>query len=88
VSTDTWADNRAFASAHGLEFPLLSDWPARATAQAFGVLDEGGTARRVTFILDSAGVIRGVIENIEAGAHAAAALALLRELDLEVDGRV
>lgn len=81
MSTDTWADNRDFARANALEFPLLSDWPSRATVEACGVLaEDGATSRRVTFVLDSAGVVRGVIADASPGAHAAEALQVLREV--------
>jgi peroxiredoxin len=83
VSTDTWATNRDFAEANGFEFPLLSDWPARASSVAFGVLgSDGAASRRVTFVFDAAGVIRGVIDDPHAEAHARRALATLRALAL------
>ncbi|MFY7069089.1 redoxin domain-containing protein [Nocardiopsis changdeensis] len=50
----TWSDREAFP------FALLSDfWPHGAVADAYGVLDHGrGTARRATFLIDAAGVVR------------------------------
>jgi mycoredoxin-dependent peroxiredoxin len=60
VSCDAMYTLRAYADAEGIPFDLLSDhWPHGAIAQAFGVFDEqAGCARRGTFVLDSAGMIR------------------------------
>jgi peroxiredoxin len=51
---------RAYADAEGIPFDLLSDhWPHGAIAEAYGVFDKlAGCARRGTFVLDSAGMIR------------------------------
>ncbi|MFN8639353.1 MAG: peroxiredoxin [Dehalococcoidia bacterium] len=74
VSTDTWMVNRQFKAAHRLDFPLLSDWPSGATCEAFGVLGPNGRSRRVTVMLDSAGVVLEVIDGVDATAHAARVL--------------
>jgi mycoredoxin-dependent peroxiredoxin len=60
VSCDAMYTLRAYADAEGIPFDLLSDhWPHGAIAQAFGVFDEqAGCARRGTFVLDSAGLVR------------------------------
>jgi peroxiredoxin len=60
VSCDAMFTLRAYADAEGIAFDLLSDhWPHGAIARAFGVFDnEAGYARRGTFVLDSAGVIK------------------------------
>ena len=60
VSCDAMYTLRAYADAEGIPFDLLSDhWPHGAIAQAYGVFDEeAGCARRGTFVLDSAGLIR------------------------------
>jgi peroxiredoxin len=60
VSCDAMYTLRAYADAEGLPFDLLSDhWPHGAIARAYGVFDEqSGCARRGTFVLDSAGLIR------------------------------
>lgn len=54
----------AFASKHGLEFPLLCDY-TRGTVRAYGVLLENfaglegyAVAQRSVFVLDAEGVIR------------------------------
>jgi mycoredoxin-dependent peroxiredoxin len=60
VSCDAMYTLRAYADVEGIPFDLLSDhWPHGAIAQAYGVFDEGsGCARRGTFVLDPAGLIR------------------------------
>jgi alkyl hydroperoxide reductase subunit AhpC len=46
----------------GVAFPVLADTSHRL-ARAFGVLTEGGTPLRATFILDPAGLVRHVLIN-------------------------
>lgn len=60
VSVDsTWA-NLAFRQQMKLDFPLLSD-SKKEYSRALGVLDENsGFARRVTFVIDDAGIIRHI----------------------------
>jgi peroxiredoxin len=60
VSCDAMYTLRAYADAERITFDLLSDhWPHGAIAQAYGVFDEeSGCARRGTFVLDSAGMIK------------------------------
>jgi mycoredoxin-dependent peroxiredoxin len=60
VSCDAMYTLRAYAEAEGLPFDLLSDhWPHGAIARAYGVFDEqSGCARRGTFVLDPAGLVR------------------------------
>jgi peroxiredoxin len=60
VSCDAMYTLRAYADAERITFDLLSDhWPLGAISQAYGVFDEeSGCARRGTFVLDSAGMIK------------------------------
>ena len=60
VSVDsTWA-NLAFRQQMKLDFPLLSDSKKDYT-RALGILDENsGMARRVTFVIDDAGILRHI----------------------------
>jgi glutaredoxin-dependent peroxiredoxin len=64
VSVDSPFANAAFASRHGLEFPLLSDF-TRGTINTYGILLENfagiegyNVAQRSVFVLDADGVIR------------------------------
>ncbi|WP_147796322.1 redoxin domain-containing protein [Cellulomonas sp. Y8] len=65
VSCDPAPSLRAWAEQDGYTFPLLSDfWPHGAAARAYGVLDEvDGYARRGSFLLDAAGVLRWSVES-------------------------
>ncbi len=62
VSVDSIESHRAWAQElGGIDYPLLSDVD-RAVSTAFGVLDQqAGVARRVTFIIDPAGVVAYVV---------------------------
>ena len=58
ISVDNHYANDRFARAHGLNFPLLSDFD-RATSRAYGVLDDQrGYSRRALFLVDKQGVVR------------------------------
>ena len=62
VSVDGPYALRAFASAHGLAFPLLSDFH-RETIRLYGLEDDNflglrGVSRRAVFVIDPEGVIR------------------------------
>ena len=60
VSIDHKYTLRAFAESEDYTFPLLADfWPHGAVAQLYGVfVEEKGAAKRGTFIIDRAGVVR------------------------------
>lgn len=65
VSVDSKFAQRAYAEHEGYGFDLLADfWPHGAVAGAYGVFDaESGMAKRGTFILDAAGIVRYVVVN-------------------------
>lgn len=80
ISGDSPFCHEAFARAHTIAFPLLSD-VHRATMRAYGVLDEDrNVAYRSTFIIDRDGVLRwgqaGDRQMVRDGAE------ILRVLDL------
>lgn len=64
ISVDAPAANKAFATANGLTFPLLSDYSREVIARYdvvqpdFGGLPGLVTARRAVFVLDKEGTIR------------------------------
>lgn len=59
ISVDSVYSHRAFADAHGIEFPLLSDFePKGEIASAYGVYDdERGLAERALYVLDEDGTV-------------------------------
>jgi len=69
VSLDSPASHREFREKYGLNFPLLTDEGGRA-AETLGVLGDRGTARRVTFLLDSEGKISKVYPEVSPETHA------------------
>jgi peroxiredoxin Q/BCP len=67
VSTDDVTSHRHFAEKHQLTHPLLSD-PGGEISRRFGVLDENGRARRVTFVITD-GVITRVFPRVNPNGH-------------------
>lgn len=65
ASVDSKFSLRAYAEQEGYGFDLLADfWPHGSVAREYGVFDAGsGMARRGTFIIDAAGVVRYVVVN-------------------------
>ena len=58
ISADSLFSHQAFAKAHKIPFPLLSDIH-RAVIRAYGVLDEErNVAYRSTFVVDRTGALR------------------------------
>ena len=64
ASTDSAADNRAFAEKNEASFPILSD-PEKTVAEAYGVLAPLGFARRWTFYIDAEGTIRKIDKDVD-----------------------
>jgi peroxiredoxin Q/BCP len=78
VSRDTVAVHRAFADRHHLPFDLLAD-PDGAVVAAYGAGSLfPGLARRVSYLVDPAGVIRRVYPRVAPAGHAAEVLADVR----------
>jgi thioredoxin-dependent peroxiredoxin len=72
VSVDPADRNDEFRAECGLAFPLVSDEGGELTG-SLGLLkdsaEHGTLARRVTYLLDSDGVVRKLWEVTDAGAH-------------------
>ncbi len=82
ISMDSPLSHQRFSAGHGLNFPLLSDRDA-SLCKAFGVARLGGwlPPRRVTFVIDRAGVVRRTIASeFDAGKHVEGALAAVHAL--------
>ena len=60
VSCDTKFSLRVFAESEGYGFSLLSDhWPHGEVAKNYGVfVEDVGVAKRGTFVIDKAGIVR------------------------------
>ena len=64
VSRDDVETHRRFIAAHGLQYELVAD-PSGEMAEAFQVKRLGGLVfqKRVTYVIDAAGVIRGIFQH-------------------------
>jgi thioredoxin-dependent peroxiredoxin len=76
VSTDTVDEQCAFKEKYGFNFPLVADHD-KAIAKQYGVLGPGGSARRVSFLVDEKGRVAEVIDG-KPDVHLAAADKLLK----------
>jgi peroxiredoxin Q/BCP len=82
VSRDDAGSHARFAAAHRLPFPLLSD-PGGEAHERYGVRQRlGGLIKdRVTFVIDSGGVIRDVFTSqLRFSTHVSRALEVVRAL--------
>jgi peroxiredoxin Q/BCP len=80
ISLDGVADQAAFHKAQELQFPLLSD-PDGSVAAKYGALMEGRPyARRVSFVIDDAGVLRHVDDKVDVMQHGAQLVEVIRKL--------
>ena len=63
ITTHAVPTNARWASENGFEFPVLADyWPHGQVVQAYGAFNAAvGSANRVTYVLDTDGIIRDVI---------------------------
>jgi peroxiredoxin Q/BCP len=79
VSVDTAESHKSFCAKEGLNFKLLSDPDARASAAYGSVMDYNGTrlSARNTFIIDPAGKIAKVFVGVKPGGHSEEVLSAL-----------
>jgi len=87
ASTDTAADNKAFAEKNEATFPILAD-PGKTVAEAYGVLADAGYARRWTFYIDGEGIIRRIDQAVDPRTAGETLVANLEALDVPVAGGV
>jgi peroxiredoxin Q/BCP len=79
ISVDTLDDNKGFADQQHADFPLLSD-PLKTTADAYGVLNQGGVANRWTFYIAKDGTIAAIDKTVKPDTSAEDMAAKLKEL--------
>ena len=82
MSIDSFPSQGAFARELQVSFLLLSDWPKYETAKAYDAWRENlSLAKRITYVIDKEGVIRGVIENeSDMEIHSREALRIVKEI--------
>jgi peroxiredoxin Q/BCP len=85
ASVDTLDDNKGFAEQQHADFPLLSD-PTKKTAEAYGVLNQGGVANRWTFYIGTDGKILAIDKEIKPATSAEDMAAKLGELGVAKRG--
>lgn len=76
ASFDSVKTNKSFANKAGFQFPLLCD-TERVLGRAYGAGDSGN-ARRISYIIDAAGVITHAFSSVNTGSHAQEVLALVQ----------
>jgi len=81
VSTDSVRSHENFRSKYDLNFPLLSD-KDKKIVKAYGVENEKGSARRITFLIDTEGVVRHVWKKVQTAVHADEVISKIKELHL------
>lgn len=81
VSTDSVRSHENFRDKHGLNFTLLSDEDG-SIVRAYGVESERGSAKRVTFLIDKAGVVRHVWPKVRVRGHVEEVIAKIKELGI------
>jgi peroxiredoxin Q/BCP len=80
VSADDTRSHAKFAAKFSLNFPILAD-PDKTIIKAYGVaMPVIGIAKRVTFIIDKAGIIRYVVSNVKTKEHDQQVVDLLKTL--------
>jgi len=75
VSRDDETSHKAFKEKYGLPFPLIAD--ADGTITKTYDVDGGGYAKRVTYVINSNGIIDKVFESIKTDTHAQDILAAM-----------
>jgi peroxiredoxin Q/BCP len=82
ASVDPVEANKGFAEQEKADFPLLSD-PSKQTAKAYGVLNQGGMARRWTVYIGKDGKILGIDKEVKPATSAEDMVAKLTEYSVE-----
>jgi len=81
VSTDSIKSHEGFKEKHGLNFPLLSD-KSKDIIKSYGVVSDSGSAKRETFLIDKAGVIRYIWTKVNVAEHSGEIAEKVKELGL------
>ncbi|MEP7220555.1 MAG: peroxiredoxin [Bacteroidota bacterium] len=79
VSTDDQEAHQAFTSKYSLNFPLLVD-ADKTICDLYGVPVRGHQPARMTFLIDTDGVIRKVWEQVDVRSHAADVISQIKAM--------
>jgi peroxiredoxin Q/BCP len=79
VSVDDAASHKKFQEKHKLPFILLADTEKKVT-ELYDVKNFIGKAKRVTFVIDTAGIIKKIYPDVNVGTHGQEVLAYVKSL--------
>lgn len=79
ISKDTVESHRSFVAKHDLRCRLIAD-PKGELIKRLGIAGPLGFANRTTFVIDDAGIVRHIFENVSARGHAAVVLEAVKAL--------
>ena len=82
VNTDSVESHKKFHEKQKLTFSLLAD-PDATVTKRYGAAGLFNFARRVTYLIDSNGIIRKVYPDVDVSSHAAELLQAVRTLNAE-----
>ena len=79
ASADTVDLNQKFTDKNTYTFPLLSD-PDKKLINALGIATKGGTAMRVTYVVDKNGKIAKIYDKVTPATHPKEVLEFVKTL--------
>ncbi|MBN2108466.1 MAG: peroxiredoxin [Deltaproteobacteria bacterium] len=79
ISVDDAASHKKFQEKHKLPFTLLADTEKKVT-KLYDVKNFIGKAKRVTFVIDTAGIIKKIYPDVNVGTHGQEVLAYVKSL--------
>jgi len=79
ISVDDAASHKKFQEKHKLTFTLLAD-PDKKVTELYDVKNFIGKAKRVTFVVDTAGIIKKIYPDVNVGTHGQEVLAYVKTL--------
>ena len=82
INTDSVESHKKFHEKQKLTFSLLAD-PDGTVTKRYGADGLFNFARRVTYLIDSSGIIRKVYPDVDVSSHAAELLQAVRKLNAE-----
>ena len=84
ISLDDVATQKDFHKTEKLNFSLLSD-PDGSVARKYGVLMPQGYAGRVSFVIDTKGKLRAIVNEVNVRSHGTDLVDMVRELQFTDD---
>ena len=79
ISVDDMASHKKFQEKHKLTFTLLAD-PEKKVTELYDVKNIIGKAKRVTFVIDTAGIIKKIYPDVDVSLHGQEVLTYVKSL--------